>query len=104
MTDQTFADPASSVEETPGIPEQTKARLRHILSGGQRHSAGAVQLIGLGTLRDRLGNRWDIVKERIYEQTERLFDRHLPPQMSGCGPTTRIIWLFSRRSTGRPPN
>ncbi|CAO3361057.1 hypothetical protein [Azospirillum palustre] len=79
MTDQTFADPASSVEEAPAIPEQTKVRLRHILAGGQRHSAGAIQLIGLGTLRDRLGKRWDIVKERIYEQTERLFDRHLPP-------------------------
>ncbi|WP_376961732.1 hypothetical protein ABNQ39_16445 [Azospirillum sp. A26] len=79
MTDQTFADPASSVEKAPAIPEQTKARLRHILAGGPRHSAGAIQLIGLGTLRDRLGKRWDIVKERIYEQTERLFDRHLPP-------------------------
>jgi len=79
MTDQTFAEPDSSAEETPAIPEKTKARLRNILAGGQRHSAGAVQLIGLGALRDRLGNRWDSVKERIYEQTERLFDRYLPP-------------------------
>jgi len=79
MTDQTFAEPDLPAEETPAIPEKTKARLRHILAGGQRHSAGAVQLIGLGTLRNRLGSRWDSVKERIYDQTERLFDRYLPP-------------------------
>lgn len=79
MTDQILAEPDSTAEETAAIPEKTKARLRHILAGGQRHSAGAVQLIGLGTLRSRLGNRWDSVKERIYDQTERLFDRYLPP-------------------------
>ncbi|WP_244433734.1 hypothetical protein [Azospirillum sp. B506] len=78
MPNQTLAEPEAPGDEATAIPEKTKARLRQILSGGHSHSAGAVQLIGLGSLRSQLGDRWDSVKNRIYDQTERLFNRYLP--------------------------
>ncbi|WP_247894493.1 hypothetical protein [Azospirillum sp. B510] len=78
MADQTLAEPTAA-DETNSIPASTKARLRQILNGNSRHSAGAIQLIGLDALRIQLGSRWNSVKARVHDQAERLLNRHLPP-------------------------
>ncbi|AWB09282.1 hypothetical protein A6A40_29045 (plasmid) [Azospirillum humicireducens] len=54
-------------------------RLRQLLAGGNRHAAGSIQLVGLNALRTELGDRWNSVKARVHDQTERLLDRHLAP-------------------------
>lgn len=79
MTDQTLVKPESNAEVSVAIPSQTIVRLRQLLAGGSRHAAGSIQLIGLSVLRTELGDRWNSVKARVHDQTERLLDRHLAP-------------------------
>ncbi|WP_434623169.1 hypothetical protein [Azospirillum sp. B2RO_4] len=68
-----------TTEDAIAIPSDKKTLLRKILAGNGRCTAGAIQLIGLTSLRSEMGERWNSVKARVHEQTERLLDRHLPP-------------------------
>ncbi|WP_236784127.1 hypothetical protein [Azospirillum humicireducens] len=79
MTDQTLVRQENRAEESVAIPTQTIVRLRQLLAGGNRHAAGSIQLVGLNALRTELGDRWNSVKARVHDQTERLLDRHLAP-------------------------
>lgn len=55
-------------------------KARDILSSGRTVTAGAVHLIGLEDIRDRLGKRWGSVKERVQDYTGRLLEKILSAQ------------------------
>lgn len=57
-----------------------KERARRILTSGKKVTAGAVHLIGLEEIRARLADRWESVKGRVQDYTERLLQKVLSPQ------------------------
>jgi hypothetical protein len=55
-------------------------RLREIFKTGQPVPTGCLHLVGFETLRERLGDRWLLVKERVHDIARKLISRHTSPQ------------------------
>lgn len=70
-------------DEKPN-PDDLKKALRGIVSGRSTITAGCFHLIGLSSLRERLGSRWKPVADRVYLLTEKLLKQHLD---------SRDVWL-----------
>lgn len=79
MTDELLLELNDQGDRVATMSAATKVRLREIFTQGARISAGSIQLIGLTALRTELGDRWDTVKQRVYNQTERLLNKYLSP-------------------------
>lgn len=62
------------------VPKQFKQQLRDIFRKQETIAAGAVHLIGLDDLQNRLGPRWEGAKERVHALTRRLIERNLSPK------------------------
>jgi len=69
---------AGSLQAELTCPD-TRERLRAILQGQTRFTAGCFHLIGLAALKDRLGARWAAVERRVQQLMERLLAQHLHP-------------------------
>lgn len=69
---------------TPGVaPEITsslKSRLAAAVQGRSTIAAGAFHLVGLAEIRERLGNDWERVREKVHLQTQRSIERHISPR------------------------
>ncbi|MEE3623118.1 hypothetical protein UCD39_03855 [Nitrospirillum sp. BR 11752] len=61
------------------VSDDLQNRLSTILERQARICAGTVQLLGLESLRDRLGARWPAVRDRVHQLTERLLKQSLDP-------------------------
>ncbi|MDZ5649075.1 hypothetical protein [Nitrospirillum sp. BR 11828] len=61
------------------MSDDLQNRLSTILERQARICAGTVQLLGLESLRDRLGPRWPAVRDRVHQLTERLLKQSLDP-------------------------
>ncbi len=57
-----------------------RQRAKDILTSGHTVTAGAVHLIGLDDIRESLEHRWESVRERVHEYTDRLLKKILSPQ------------------------
>lgn len=57
-----------------------KKRAKEILLNASKVTAGCVHLIGLNDIREELGDRWERVKARVHDYTERLLDKVLSPR------------------------
>ncbi|MEA1674179.1 hypothetical protein [Nitrospirillum sp. BR 11163] len=68
-------------------------RLGAILEHQARISAGTVQLLGLESLKERLGSRWASVRDRVHQLTERLLNQSLSPGdvVFPYGPDTYLV-------------
>lgn len=58
---------------------QLSANLTRILSHRDPTQAGSIHLLGLESLREKLGNRWEAASSRIQQLAEKLLDQHLGP-------------------------
>lgn len=60
-------------------PANLTQRLRTIARDRALIAAGCLHLIGLTTLKERLGPRWGRLSERIHQFAERMIERHVGP-------------------------
>lgn len=55
------------------------AKLRRLVVEDKIASAGCLHMVGLSTLKDRLGERWPMVRGRVHDMADRIIARHLGP-------------------------
>ncbi|MDG3443123.1 hypothetical protein [Nitrospirillum amazonense] len=74
-------------------PDDIQGRLGAILEHQARVSAGTVQLLGLESLKEKLGSRWPSVRDRVHQLTERLLNQSLGPGdvVFPYGPDTYLV-------------
>lgn len=74
-------------------PDDIQDRLGAILEHQARVSAGTVQLLGLESLKEKLGSRWPSVRDRVHQLTERLLNQSLGPGdvVFPYGPDTYLV-------------
>ncbi len=65
---------------SPLADDNAAAALRRIFARRDPTQAGSIHLMGLESLRDRLGGRWEPVADRVHLLTSRLLDQYLAPQ------------------------
>ncbi|MBB6252372.1 hypothetical protein [Nitrospirillum iridis] len=72
-------------------------RLNAILAHQARVSAGSVQMLGLESLKERLGARWESVRDRVHQLADRLLNQSLSPSdvVFPYGPDTYLV-VFAR--------
>lgn len=61
----------------PAVTPQQADHLRRIFARRDPTQAGSIHLLGLESLRDKLGSRWQIVSDRVHQLTEKLLKQHL---------------------------
>lgn len=78
------AQPAPTQEAPPPPPDMAEghdlelsAKLRRIFDGRDPTQAGSIHLVGLGSLHEKLGERWASVAARVHQLTAKLLDQHL---------------------------
>ncbi|TWB19088.1 GGDEF domain-containing protein [Nitrospirillum amazonense] len=74
-------------------PDDIQNRLGAILEHQARVSAGTVQLLGLESLKEKLGSRWPPVRDRVHQLAERLLNQSLGPGdvVFPYGPDTYLV-------------
>ena len=91
--EKTTPPPEKAKNEGPAVPAapspdetlprigspQLSANLTRILSHRDPTQAGSIHLMGLESLREKLGNRWEAASSRIQQLAEKLLDQHLGP-------------------------
>jgi hypothetical protein len=60
--------------------DSLKSRLAAIVRGRSVIAAGSFHLVGLTEIRERLGDGWERVREKVHDQTRRIIARHIAPQ------------------------
>jgi hypothetical protein len=76
-------DRAPSIAETTRIDRIAGADAEHVLErldGSEALQGGAVNIIGLDSVREKLGERWPAKRSRVWEHVERELERRLGPQ------------------------
>ncbi|MDE1145515.1 MAG: hypothetical protein PW843_02695 [Azospirillaceae bacterium] len=78
-------------------PDDFQERLGAILDHQSKIAAGSVQMLGLESLRDRLGPRWGAVRDRVHQLADRLINQALGPSdvVFPYGPDTYLV-VFSQ--------
>jgi len=71
---------ASEVSVTRESVRDLEKRLKDLLSQPRLLGAGRINMFNLDTLRDRLGERWPTMRERVHAATEKVLSRHLSPR------------------------
>ncbi|MFV3076210.1 hypothetical protein [Niveispirillum fermenti] len=75
-----FSPPHSGkVGKTTGSSSELGPTLRRIFKNNDPTQAGSIHLVGLESLREKLGNRWGAVADRVHQLTERLLRQQLKP-------------------------
>lgn len=74
--------PPTSADSAPidNVPPGMAATLRRIFDGRDPAQAGSIHLLGLDSIRDRMGDRWTQVVDRVHQLAEKLLTGHLSPQ------------------------
>jgi hypothetical protein len=70
------ATPALPVEVTGSL----KSRLAAAVRGRSVIAAGSFHLVGLAEIRERLGDDWARVRDKVHLQAQRIIDRHISPR------------------------
>lgn len=75
-----MAGPAGDMPETalPARPDLSAA-LRRIFARRDPTQAGSIHLMGLESLQEKLGDRWEDIAGRVHQLAEKLLARHLSP-------------------------
>ncbi|WP_044560964.1 GGDEF domain-containing protein [Azospirillum sp. B4] len=92
--------PRYSARVSPPLPQESGSdadRLHAILARQARVSAGSVHLLGLESLKERLGARWPAVRDRVRQLVERLLSQVLGAHDAAFpyGPDTYLV-VFAR--------
>lgn len=63
----------------PAVTAHQADNLRRIFAKRDPTQAGSIHLLGLESLRDKLGTRWQVVADRVHQLAEKLLKQHLAP-------------------------
>lgn len=82
QADADMAAPAAPAAAPPidNVPPGMAATLRRIFEGRDPTQAGSIHMLGLDSIRDRMGDRWTQVVDRVHQLAEKLLTTHLSPQ------------------------
>ncbi|HWK46129.1 MAG TPA: hypothetical protein VNT30_15515 [Stellaceae bacterium] len=77
------------------------AKLRGVLQGQKQVVTGAFHLIGLAEVRERLGDDWSRVQDKVHLYTQRIIERHLSPRdvYFPCGDEDYVLVFASMDKT-----
>ncbi|HYE50067.1 MAG TPA: hypothetical protein VEB20_10795 [Azospirillaceae bacterium] len=77
--------------------EHTREKLRTIITQQPNFSAGCFHLIGLASLKEKLGPRWPSVESKVQQVVERLLAQHLKREDAWFrhGPETYVVVFAS---------
>ncbi|UKV13251.1 diguanylate cyclase [Thalassospiraceae bacterium SW-3-3] len=65
--------------DNPNSFTNIKTKLNAILTKSKLVEAGRIHMVGFDTLREELGDRWEAVRERVFNFTEKKLQTHLTP-------------------------
>ncbi|WOI09608.1 GGDEF domain-containing protein [Thalassospira lucentensis] len=68
------------MHDSPANFARIKTKLTAILAKSKLVEAGRIHMVGFDALREKLGDRWDLVRERVMNFTEKKLQQHLSPQ------------------------
>ena len=93
--------PAAPQPSTEDQLAALSTKLRGILQGQKQVVAGAFHLIGLAEIRQRMGDDWPRVQEKIHLYTRRIIERYLSPRdiYFPCGDEDYVLVFASMDKT-----